>query len=152
VLAAITLPHPPSGNTGTRHARGRHYLTAEVRAYRETVAALVRQERGLAAPLDDRLACVVLWSPPDNRRRDAGNVRKTLDDALTHGGLWQDDSQLFSDATLRGPVTKGGSVLVLVGAWDSDAELLARGVALCRQAWADAAGAPPKAKRGQAKA
>jgi Holliday junction resolvase RusA-like endonuclease len=32
--------------------------------------------------------------PPDARRRDIDNYNKALFDALTHAGIWEDDSQV----------------------------------------------------------
>ncbi|MCV5079210.1 RusA family crossover junction endodeoxyribonuclease, partial [Escherichia coli] len=36
---------------------------------------------------------IVLF-PPDNRIRDLDNYNKALFDALTHAGVWEDDSQV----------------------------------------------------------
>ncbi|NBW20709.1 MAG: RusA family crossover junction endodeoxyribonuclease [Caulobacteraceae bacterium] len=32
--------------------------------------------------------------PPDRRKRDLDNILKSLLDALTHAGVWEDDSQI----------------------------------------------------------
>jgi crossover junction endodeoxyribonuclease RusA len=36
----------------------------------------------------------ILLFPPDARRRDIDNYNKALFDALTHAGIWEDDSQV----------------------------------------------------------
>lgn len=90
----IILPYPPAGTTGNhavKHARGGHYLTSAVKRYRHAImmcCATQGARRQLAGPLQ------VEWrlSPPDRRARDSDNVLKTLKDALTHAGVWTDDS------------------------------------------------------------
>jgi crossover junction endodeoxyribonuclease RusA len=36
----------------------------------------------------------IILYPPDARRRDIDNYNKALFDALTHAGIWEDDSQV----------------------------------------------------------
>lgn len=44
-------------------------------------------------PLTGRCVVHMDMHPPDRRKRDAGNVEKTLYDALTRAGVWLDDMQ-----------------------------------------------------------
>ncbi|EOC3440315.1 RusA family crossover junction endodeoxyribonuclease, partial [Escherichia coli] len=46
---------------------------------------------------------IVLF-PPDNRIRDLDNYNKALFDALTHAGVWEDDSQVKRMLVEWGPV------------------------------------------------
>ncbi|MBU0741506.1 RusA family crossover junction endodeoxyribonuclease, partial [bacterium] len=49
---------------------------------------------------------------PDRQRRDIDNVQKALLDALQHGGLYTDDSQIKKlNIEMRGAV-RGGRTLV----------------------------------------
>lgn len=94
----LTLPWPPSANRYWRHPTtgrlaGRHLLSAEGRAYRETVAGIVRA-RKFGEPLVGRLFMDVMAYPPDKRRRDLDNLLKALQDALQHAGVYRDDSQI----------------------------------------------------------
>jgi len=91
----IEIPYPPTGNTATRHARGRHYKTPATVQYRAAVAHIVRAAiatPGIKLPLTGPLEVVWIASPPDRRARDCDNARKEAADALTHAGLWVDDS------------------------------------------------------------
>ena len=51
---------------------------------------------------------------PNIIARDLGNVEKALCDALTHAGLWHDDSQIDDLRIIRAPVVAGGRVTVRV--------------------------------------
>jgi len=53
--------------------------------------------------------------PPDLRRRDLDNCFKALFDALTHAGIWQDDSQVKQLSACWGPVTKRGQAKITIG-------------------------------------
>jgi crossover junction endodeoxyribonuclease RusA len=46
--------------------------------------------------------------PPDARRRDIDNYNKALFDALTHAGIWEDDSQVKRMLVEWGPKVPGG--------------------------------------------
>lgn len=142
----LHLPFPPSANTGTRHARGRHYLTAAVRAYREEVRIEVWRQRPSLRPLTGRLAVATLWAPPDRRRRDGHNLTKTLHDALT-GCLWADDEQAYTDLAMRLPSVKPGHALLLVAPWEARVQLLSSAAQECARRWEQAAGEPTGKRR-----
>lgn len=111
----LTLPYPPSVNTIWRRVGARTLLSADGRAYREAVAQAVMLagiRRGYTA--DKRLEVTLLACPPDRRRRDLDNLPKALFDALTHAGVWADDSQVDALTIRRMDPVKGGSVLVKV--------------------------------------
>lgn len=86
------LPWPPSGNHGTKHANGAHYLTEEHKQYREDVARAVSQQR--VQPVPGRLSVKLLCFPPDNRRRDLDNLAKVALDAIQHAGIYADDGAI----------------------------------------------------------
>ncbi len=109
-MISITLPYPPTGNHAVKHTRsGKHYTTAETKAYRQHVNLLVAS-KGAAMRLSGALAVVVEISPPDRRRRDMDNVWKTLADALTLADLWLDDFQIADLRLIRGAPVKGGAI------------------------------------------
>ena len=113
----LSLPFPPSGNHSTKHAGGRHYSTPETISYRAKVNAQVMAEnaaRGLSGPL----VVVCELFPPSNRRMDMDNRFKTLADALTHSGVWKDDSQIIDLRLVRGEVRQGGQVVVSISEVD----------------------------------
>ena len=86
----VRLPYPPSVNHYWRHSRGKVYLSAEGREYRQGVADAIGRVRPLVGPVVLRL----LVHPPDKRRRDLDNVLKAILDALEHAGAVRDDSQV----------------------------------------------------------
>lgn len=108
----IVLPWPPSGNTGTRHAHGAHYLTREHTDYRKRVAELVAGLRW--HPVQGRLAVMATFAVPDRRRRDLDNVWKVVSDALQHAGAYPDDSAIDYLILERAPVVQGGAVNVAI--------------------------------------
>ena len=115
-MIEIDLPYPPSANSYYRHPTkgalaGRHLISAEGRKYRLKIMEMVRP---LNTHMPGRLAVTLTCHMPDRRRRDLGNVEKALCDALTHAGLWYDDSQIDDLRIIRAPVVAGGRVTVRV--------------------------------------
>ena len=110
----VTLPWPPTVNLYWRHkVTGRLatvYISAEGKAYRQAVNDLVMEaamvQRYLKAVGPVRV--VIEAFPPDRRKRDLDNILKSLLDALTHAGVWEDDSQIqdlrIYKATIAGMV------------------------------------------------
>lgn len=95
----LTLPWPPSGNKLWRHLKNRAkpVLSREGRTYYATVASIVAlaraQKKIPRRALTGRCIVLMRLTPPDRRKRDAGNVEKTLYDALTRANVWLDDVQ-----------------------------------------------------------
>ncbi|TRS74744.1 RusA family crossover junction endodeoxyribonuclease, partial [Salmonella enterica] len=96
----LTLPFPPSVNTYWRAPnkgplKGRHMVSASDRKYQsEACAAVIEQLRRLPKPSTAPAAVEIILYPPDKRIRDLDNYNKALFDALTHAGVWEDDSQV----------------------------------------------------------
>lgn len=94
----LELPFPPSVNHYWRsvsigNAR-RTLISADGRAFRRQVEQTVMAERK-ALRIGSGVAVAVTLHAPDNRRRDLDNFGgKALLDALTHAGVWLDDSQV----------------------------------------------------------
>ena len=100
----LTLPFPPSVNTYWRSPnsgplKGRTLISAKGRAFQsEASAAIVEQLRRLPKPSTAPAVVEIVLFPPDQRRRDLDNYNKALFDALTHAGVWEDDSQVKKNA------------------------------------------------------
>jgi crossover junction endodeoxyribonuclease RusA len=110
----FSLPFPPSVNHYWMRGGRFTYLSAEGKRYRRDVVSILGAAR-LGEPLRCRLAVEVVLHAPDNRRRDLDNFGgKALLDALQHGGLYADDSQIDRLVVERGEVRKGGEAVVTV--------------------------------------
>lgn len=68
-------------------------VSAEGRQYRQDVGVQVLIQRA-AKKFAGRLDVAIYAFPPDKRRRDLDNLLKSCLDALTHAGVWLDDSQI----------------------------------------------------------
>lgn len=111
----LVLPFPPSVNTYYRSiSRGGHataIISASGRAFRGVVKSAV----GFVHPdrrLTGRLSVTVELFPPDRRRRDIDNYIKALLDAITHAGVWEDDSQIDCISVFRCSRVAGGKTIV----------------------------------------
>lgn len=114
----LALPWPPSANQCYRLIRsgklmGRVLMSAEGRAYRKAVDAVVRQAKARLC-WTGRLRIEVLAYPPDRRARDIDNLFKAVLDALQASGVFMNDSQIDALEILRGDPVKGGSIVVRV--------------------------------------
>lgn len=111
----VVLPWPPSNNTVYRHSGGRHYISDKAKAYYARVDNIILAQRNAFGD-GERLEVEILAHPPDLRKRDLDNVLKACLDALTKGGLWQDDSQLDALKIERGAREEHGRLVVWVRA------------------------------------
>lgn len=114
----IVMPWPPSANRYYRSPSrgplaGRHMLSEEGRKYRAAVQALAAAESWPRFAEGMRLGVELEAWMPDRRRRDLDNVLKAALDALTHAGVWADDSQV-DDLRIRRAPAIGGMLKVRV--------------------------------------
>jgi len=111
-MIEFELPYPPSINHHYRRVGPRTLISREGRAFRGEVASALAH-LGLK-PMDGPLEVHIDVFPPDKRRRDLDNVQKALLDAMEHGGVYRDDSQVKKlVAEMHDPVP-GGKVVVAV--------------------------------------
>jgi crossover junction endodeoxyribonuclease RusA len=111
-MTEIELPFPPSVNHYYRRVGHRTLISRKGRTFRHTVCARLATLglRRLKGPL--RIEIEVY--PPDRRRRDIDNVQKALLDALQHGGLYDDDSQIVKLDIEKLGCVAGGRTIVRV--------------------------------------
>lgn len=108
----LILPFPPSVNTYWRHPNkgafaGKSLISAAGRKFQSAAcAAIVEQLRRLPKPTSAPASVEIVLFPPDNRIRDLDNYNKALFDALTHAGVWEDDSQVKRMLVEWGPVIR----------------------------------------------
>lgn len=117
-VPTLILPYPPTVNTYWRSVliRGqpRVLLSKRGRRFRLDVQEAVIRTFGIVKPTRARLWVAMTVCPPDRRVRDISNVIKATEDAITHAGLWVDDSQIDGLMVLRGPVVTDGRMEVRI--------------------------------------
>lgn len=115
----IDLPWPPSLNNCWRHVvipsrggKGRSctLLSKDGRLYRE---AVVKQCNG-GESMAGRLKVTLELYPPTRRSCDVDNYAKSVLDALTHAGVYSDDSQVDDLRIIRRNVLRGGKCAVTI--------------------------------------
>jgi crossover junction endodeoxyribonuclease RusA len=109
----LVLPFPPSVNTYWRAPskgplKGRHLISEKGRAYQSAACvAIIEQLRCLpkpsTSPADVRSFFIHQMTPPRHRQ-----LQQALFDALTHAGIWEDDSQVKRMLVEWGPKVPGG--------------------------------------------
>lgn len=95
----LTLPWPPSVNHYWRHTSRGTFITPKARRYRTDVGVAVLTQ-GRAATISGPVAVEIVAHPPNRLRRDLDNLLKGVLDALTHAGVYADDSQI-ADLRIR---------------------------------------------------
>lgn len=116
----LVLPFPPSVNSYWRAPnsgplKGRHLISQKGRAFQSAAcAAIIKQLRKLPKPSSELAAVEITLYPPDKRCRDIDNYNKALFDALTHAGVWEDDSQVKRMLVEWGPVVPNGKVEIMI--------------------------------------
>ena len=111
-MLTLTLPFPPSVNH--YYVRGR-ILSDRAKAYRKEVYYTVPRIDPLQGPL--RVDMDIY--PKSRHRYDVDNLAKATLDALTHAGIWHDDSQVVSLCITKRDFFKGGQVILRVSRWEA---------------------------------
>jgi len=116
----LILPFPPSVNAYWRSPnsgplKGRTMVSAKGRTFKSAArAAIIEQLRCLPKPSAAPASVEITLYPPDSRSRDIDNYNKALFDALTHAGVWEDDSQVKRMLVEWGPQVPGGKVEITI--------------------------------------
>lgn len=110
----IVLPFPPSVNNYWRHTKaGGHYICKAGVAYRANVIAACSDRA--AGTYSGRIELLLKLYPPDKVRRDLDNCCKALLDALSHAGVYEDDSQIDHLTLARMPLAPpDGKVVAII--------------------------------------
>jgi crossover junction endodeoxyribonuclease RusA len=110
------LPHPPSLNSYWLNDRsGRRYLSKKATQYRIDVNTVLQNIGLKDLKLNDRLFYYCEYYAPDKRKRDIDNFcTKAVLDALTHAGLYEDDSQIDEVYYKRCEIIKNGKLLIKI--------------------------------------
>jgi len=112
---SLTLDWPPTVNSYYAHTRRGVYIRANGKKYRDSVAQDVRMQIPQLVKIECCIFVAVILYPPDRRIRDLDNYMKSLLDALTKAGLWDDDSIIDQLHIYRGERLTGGKVKLHIG-------------------------------------
>ena len=104
----IILPWPPSVNHYWKSFRGRVIIGKAGRDYRNSVLQLLHGHTVFTT----KLKVDIVAFQPDKRRRDLDNLLKAPLDALTHAGIWKDDSQIVDLRIRWGEQVKDGKLQI----------------------------------------
>ena len=118
MMITIILPYPPSVNGYYATVGKRRIVSKRGLLYRQSVIRSVPRIQALEGPL---WMDVDLY-PPSKRKYDVDNTAKALLDALTHAGIWQDDSQVFRLCLTKRDMLKDGQAVVRIGIWNATLE------------------------------
>jgi len=106
------IPYPPSINNYYVRTKYGTMIGKAGKDYRARVIESIQEQLGPFNVLCGRLSISMVLFPPDNRKRDLDNTQKALLDAITHAGVYKDDSQLDQLYLYRGQVVLSGKVYV----------------------------------------
>jgi crossover junction endodeoxyribonuclease RusA len=95
-MVEFTVPIAPSGNRMWRHAKGRVYKTNEARKYQEQVSQIAELAKHMYnwEMATDKIIIEYTYFWPDKRKRDTGNQKKVINDAL-QGVIVDNDNNIL---------------------------------------------------------
>lgn len=110
-MIGFELPFPPSVNhTWMRGKGNRLYSCAKVKDFHKLASVRIDTVKtlfnALEFPIKGRLRVIVVLNEKNRLRRDMDNYTKSVFDACTKNGLWEDDSQIDELIIRRGVIDK----------------------------------------------
>ena len=110
-MIGFELPFPPSVNhTWMRGKGNRLYSCAKVKDFHKLASVRINTVKtlfnSLEFPIKGRLRVIVVLNEKNRLRRDMDNYTKSVFDACTKNGLWEDDSQIDELIIRRGVIDK----------------------------------------------
>lgn len=108
----LTLPMCPTVNHYYGQRGSRKFIKKAGMDYRAQVADIVAEMR--LPTLAGRLAVFMAVSFASKRKQDLDNRLKASLDAMTHAGVWIDDSQIDHLQLIRMPPHRGGKIEVII--------------------------------------
>jgi len=108
------LPFPPTVNNYYVKTQRGMFISQKGRKYREATAEALNGQLP-SVHIDEPMLLEVVLYPPDKRKRDLDNYMKSMLDACTQAGLWEDDSLINQLFIYRGQVAKpSGNVFIRI--------------------------------------
>lgn len=109
----LYLPFPPTVNNYYSKTQRGVYISHKGRKFRAMVQDAIMEQMP-DVHINDRMLVEIVLFPPDKRKRDVDNYNKSVLDALTHAGLWEDDSLIDQLFNYRGEIRKQGQTFVRI--------------------------------------
>ena len=93
-------------------------LTDRAKAFRKEILKAVGALRNLRElrrePMSGPIEVFMTFYPPDRRKHDLDNLTKGVWDAMTHAGVWEDDSQVAISHSRFGCIVKNGGFAITI--------------------------------------
>jgi crossover junction endodeoxyribonuclease RusA len=113
----LTVTLPWDALMGDNHrllpSRGRLIANPKYAATKDAAAWLMRAQNGTAEARTTPVAVVGRVWFPDRRKRDAGNYRKLVTDALSDAGVLADDSLIHDERWVLAGIDKADPRMVV---------------------------------------
>lgn len=90
----------------TNRKTGRTFTTKRYRDAKDTAETLMRAQNGPASTITLPVKVEVRVWFPDARRRDVGNLRKCLTDAMQNAGIVADDCLIHDERWIRAGIDR----------------------------------------------
>lgn len=119
-VISFTFDLPPTLNHYYGVHGTRKFIKADGKAFRAHVQDVVAAAGHKT--IEGKVAVFVAIYPKNRIRQDIMNREKALSDALTHAGVWLDDSDIDSFHIVRREVIKGGLCKVVITPIDDPME------------------------------
>lgn len=111
-MIQLTLPLAPTINHYYLQKGHRKFIGPKGHKFRQEVAEIVAAAGH--PTIEGRVALFASVYPANKIRQDIDNRAKPLQDALTHAGVWLDDSQVDLLVMARQSVVKGGQMKIII--------------------------------------
>lgn len=114
MIFELYTSYPPSVNNYYVKTQRGVFISQRGKKFRDDLLRDAMEQVGERLNITDKVKVEIVVWPPDKRKRDLDNIKKPLFDAMTHAGLWEDDSLIDQDFTYRGDVVFGGRIYIKV--------------------------------------
>lgn len=114
MICELYTAYPPTVNNYYVKTQRGLFISAKGKKFRDTLIKDVLEQLAGMEAIDYKIRVEIVAWPPDKRIRDLDNIKKPLFDAMTHAGVWVDDSQIDQDFTYRGEPVFGGALYIKV--------------------------------------
>jgi crossover junction endodeoxyribonuclease RusA len=106
--------YPPTVNNYYVKTQRGVFISEKGRKFRDSLIRDAMEQLGSMPSISGKVRVEIVAWAPDKRKRDLDNIKKPLFDAMTHAGLWDDDSLIDQDFTYRGDTVPGGRLYIKV--------------------------------------